>query len=766
MPCPDPIELSRHADGDVAVSAGDRRALERHLRECAACREAVDDDHTVALAMGKAVCPDAESLALFIDDALGPPRVDLVAAHVLACAPCRDVVAWTREAAHKVDERQGERVGARSGRRRARIRPRSAVPGWVPALVGAAAAVLVVAIIIGPDRPDHVPQQARTPEPQRPSPPPRPATPEPERPRPESPDAAVVTPPPVETPPAEAETLPAKTETPAPAPVDADPTPAPAPAPVPDAPTPTITPPPPAAPAPTPVQVAALAGAPLRYRAPDGAEGELTGAATLPAGTRLIAGRQGGALRVGGATCFVDAQASLALREPLGDVARVEVVEGQVSIDAPRPSIEVACGPAVVRPAASGVYMVVAADGPERALLCVVSGEAVLGGAHAQAARLGPGDAARVDRDRVRPARDARVARAEDLATAAALAQGVDFPGGVRVRRVLAAAAGDLAHADAERRAWAAYAVVSVGASGPRLARLAEPHLAAARRALDDLLALPADARTAAPLLLAAVADGRADTLAPLAEALAGRAALDLAQDVDGLLALRAAERLTPFRAPRQVWAAAAAQPLDGLAAGARAALARRPLDAAARRQLLADLDARLGQDPLATPIEAAAVLQAERSLALLGALTDERRARLLAHAGAPDRGADARLAVAAAHDTTRAVGLPDPTRADAPASVVVVPQADGRFRVTFVFTSPRRPKQALLHGSWDQWTEPGVALRERSDGTFTATLVLTAGRHEYKVRLGVGGVWEHDAGNPLTAADGMGGINSVLLLE
>ncbi|MBX3472386.1 MAG: glycogen-binding domain-containing protein, partial [Planctomycetes bacterium] len=161
-----------------------------------------------------------------------------------------------------------------------------------------------------------------------------------------------------------------------------------------------------------------------------------------------------------------------------------------------------------------------------------------------------------------------------------------------------------------------------------------------------------------------------------------------------------------------------------------------------------------------------AAVLQAERSLALLGALTDERRARLLAHAGAPDRGADARLAVAAAHDTTRAVGLPDPTRADAPASVVVVPQADGRFRVTFVFTSPRRPKQALLHGSWDQWTEPGVALRERSDGTFTATLVLPAGRHEYKVRLGVGGVWEHDAGNPLTAADGMGGINSVLLLE
>ncbi|MCO5165717.1 MAG: hypothetical protein M9894_05035 [Planctomycetes bacterium] len=761
MPCPDPIELSRHADGDVAVSDGDRRALERHLRECAACREAVDDDLAVALALGKAPCPDAESLALFIDDDLGPPRLDLVAAHVLACAPCREVVAWTREAAHKADERQGERVGARSGRRRARIRPRSAIPGWVPALVGAAAAVLIVAIIIGPDRTSPDPQQARTPEPQR-TPTPTPPAPEPERPRPPAPDAEVVAPPPAVIP---DEPAPDTTEV-EPPPPPAPTTPAPTPATPDPAPAPTTAPTPaPAAPAPTPVQVAALAGAPLRYRAPDGAEGELSGATSLPAGTRLVAGRQGGALRVGDAACFVDAQGALALREPAGDVTRVEVLEGQVSFDAPRPSIEVACGPAVVRPAAAGVYMVVATDGPERALLCVVSGEAVLGGAHAQAGRLGPGDAARIDRDRVRPARDARVARAEDLATAAALAQGVDFPGGVRVRRVLAAAAGDLAHADAERRAWAAYAVLSVAGAGPRLARLAEPHLPQARRALDDLLALPPDARAAAPLVLALAAGGRGDGVATLAEALAARPPLDLAQDVEALLALRVAERLTSFRAPRPVWAAAAAQPLEGPSAGARAALARRPLDAAARRQVLADLDARLAQDPLASPLEPAAVLQAERSLALIGALTDERRARLLGHAGAPDR-ADPRLAIAAAHDTARAVGQPDPTRADAPASIVVVPQPDGRFRVTFVFSSPRRPKQALLHGSWDQWAEPGVALRERADGTFTATLLLPAGRHEYKVRLGVGGVWEHDAGNPLTTADGMGGINSVLLLE
>src|SRR5690606_21207411 len=123
-----------------------------------------------------------------------------------------------------------------------------------------------------------------------------------------------------------------------------------------------------AAPAPAPVLVAALPGSSIRYREPGGAEGELAGEAGLPPGTRLLGGRQGGALRVGQGTCVVDAQATVALHEPAGGVARVEVLEGQVSVDAAGATIEVACGPAVVRPAASGVYMVVAHEGPERAL--------------------------------------------------------------------------------------------------------------------------------------------------------------------------------------------------------------------------------------------------------------------------------------------------------------------------------------------------------------------------------------------------------------
>ena len=58
------------------------------------------------------------------------------------------------------------------------------------------------------------------------------------------------------------------------------------------------------------------------------------------------------------------------------------------------------------------------------------------------------------------------------------------------------------------------------------------------------------------------------------------------------------------------------------------------------------------------------------------------------------------------------------------------------------------------------------MTLRERPDGSFSATLVLPEGRYEYKVRLAEGARWEHDPGNPLTAADGQGGLNSVVILE
>lgn len=771
MSCPEPIVLSRFADGDLATS--ERRDVDRHLRECEDCREAVDGDEAVARALGgKAVCPDPECLALFIDDALGPPRVDVVAAHVLVCDACRSVVAWTREAVLATD-----RVGSKSGRRRPRLRPRSVMPGWLPAVVGAAAAVLLVVLIARPDRratpgsgPDHARVEPRPTATQ--SPPPvtterRPTiTPTPPDPATEAP-----TPPdPATEPDAPDEVDPASPTEPTPSTTE--------PAPTPTATEATTTTPPSPPPAAAPVLVAALPGGSLRYREPSGAEGELTGALALAPGTRLLGGRQGGGLRVGDATCFVDGQSELRLREPAPErqaVARVELLDGQVTVDAAGPTIEVACGPAIVRPTDRGAYLVVSADGPDRALLCVVTGEAEVGDLAAAApSRLGPGESARVEGGRVKPVRgDARLARAEELATTAALAQGVDFPGGVRVRRVLATAGADLAAGDVARRAWATYAVLAVHRAGPRLARLADPHADAARRALTELLALPADAissgAAAVPLLLAAVADERhgldQTAVARLAEAIASRPGAELVADGDALLALRAAERLTPFKAPRALWPAVAALPLDGPVAGARAVLARRPLDAAARKQVLADLDALLARDPLAQPIEPRALLDAQRSLVLLGAATDERRARVLGHAGAPDR-ADALLALAAAHDTAAAVGLAGTRSNDDPASVVVAPQPDGRFRVTFVFSSARRPKQVLLLGGWDQWAEPGLAMRERADGTFTATIVLPAGRHEYKLRLGVGGVWEHDTQNPLMAGDGMGGVNSVLVLE
>jgi hypothetical protein len=765
MGCPEPLTLSRHADGDL--DGAEARQVTRHVAGCATCRTTVEAEAALGAGLARSVCPEPELLALFIDEALPADRADRVAGHVLACAPCRDVVTWTREAAAATDRRSSGR------RRRTATQAGGKVikPSWVPTLVGAAAAASILFMVgVSFQRtPSPGADQASAPRPRTErATPPRTTTTEPRR----ATEAATEAPRPVTDPTASATEAPA-TEAPATErPVtEAPATEAPATErPVTERPVTEVRPgtegtgtQAPTVREPAPIEVAAVPGArSVRWRDAQG-EGELSGVRALRPGTRLLGGRAGGALRVGSAELRLEPQAATRLDHGDG-VPRLSLEDGELTLEAARADVEVACGPVVIRPAPEGVFLSLASDGADHVVVCCMSGQASLGGAGVPAGVVRPGDAVRVGREGARPARrDPRLAKAEESAIAAALASGLDAPRGVRLAKLIEEAARDLEAADAARRAWAAYALLT--ARTDRDPKPTSTQLASAAAVVAEVAArADLDAAAAVPALLglATSVDGKQadEPLARLAAAIAARAPAELLVDTEALLALRVAERRTAWRAPRALWVAVAGAAPEGWAAAARVALAR-PLDLTERRSALAALDARLVPGPA---IEAAVVLEAARALALLDPTSEPRRTALLARAAETPR--DPRLAVALALDAGTLLGERAPQAASAPASVVARRLEDGRWRVTFVFRTGRRPKAPTLHGSWDTWAEPGVALRERPDGSFSATLVLPAGRYEYKVRLAEGARWEHDPGNPLTAADGQGGLNSVVILE
>jgi serine protease AprX len=72
---------------------------------------------------------------------------------------------------------------------------------------------------------------------------------------------------------------------------------------------------------------------------------------------------------------------------------------------------------------------------------------------------------------------------------------------------------------------------------------------------------------------------------------------------------------------------------------------------------------------------------------------------------------------------------------------------------------------QVQVLGSWDGWRAPGLAARAVEAGFWqTPNIPLPPGRHFYKFLLN-GETWLDDPANPRKAADGLGGLNSVLVV-
>jgi 1,4-alpha-glucan branching enzyme len=83
--------------------------------------------------------------------------------------------------------------------------------------------------------------------------------------------------------------------------------------------------------------------------------------------------------------------------------------------------------------------------------------------------------------------------------------------------------------------------------------------------------------------------------------------------------------------------------------------------------------------------------------------------------------------------------------------------------RVEFKFqTEPG--KDVFVAGTFNNWNPQQIKLEEQESGVYTAALQLPLGRHEYKFI--VDDVWRVDPGNPETAPNSFGSMNSVVTVE
>jgi hypothetical protein len=452
----------------------------------------------------------------------------------------------------------------------------------------------------------------------------------------------------------------------------------------------------------------------------------------------------------------------------------VELLRGEALIEAPSAALEVACGEGRVRAAPSGARFAIAAESGGRAFLSVVSGEAEVQAAagrqtvrSGEAAKLGRGGWSRA------PLSDPQRRAAEERARQADLAHGLDAPRGLLADRALRSAREELGHADAAVRARAAYTVLALAAAEPRLARLASADAPAARAALgalldldDQALAESGAAGAVARALLAAstrfgerkpqLDDATKARLQSLAEALTATPER-LVEDLEGLLATRAVAAATRFKRPRLPRPSG-----DALDVVARAVLAGVRPKASTRAAEIARAQSLLDRDPLQEAVGVADLLAIQTSLALLGELTPAREARLLAHAWLAD--ADTRLGLLVSQDVLRLTGR-QPT--DHGVGSVVARRQGDAWRVTFRLRSERKPRRMFLATSFNAWSESDLELERQADGTFTTTVVLEPGRHEYKLVLAAGQTWETDSGNPLTGPSNVDQtLNSVLILD
>ena len=85
-----------------------------------------------------------------------------------------------------------------------------------------------------------------------------------------------------------------------------------------------------------------------------------------------------------------------------------------------------------------------------------------------------------------------------------------------------------------------------------------------------------------------------------------------------------------------------------------------------------------------------------------------------------------------------------------------------GRKRITFeVHAEPK--SDVFVAGTFNQWNPRKNRLKEQK-GVFRTTMLLPKGRHEYK--FVINGVWSIDPECPEWTPNGLGSLNSVLVVS
>lgn len=123
-----------------------------------------------------------------------------------------------------------------------------------------------------------------------------------------------------------------------------------------------------------------------------------------------------------------------------------------------------------------------------------------------------------------------------------------------------------------------------------------------------------------------------------------------------------------------------------------------------------------------------------------------------------------ARTLLAPAGDVTMTAGAPA-LPGTTPAGVPVVPTGATAAQVKFVLVAPQA-RHVTVVGDFNRWN-PSAHPMERTPtgGTWTVTVPLEAGRHEYSFVVD-GKHWMPDPAAPLAPDDGFGVANSVLLVS
>ncbi|MCC6651711.1 MAG: hypothetical protein IT348_11235, partial [Candidatus Eisenbacteria bacterium] len=108
----------------------------------------------------------------------------------------------------------------------------------------------------------------------------------------------------------------------------------------------------------------------------------------------------------------------------------------------------------------------------------------------------------------------------------------------------------------------------------------------------------------------------------------------------------------------------------------------------------------------------------------------------------------------------------PSASAAAKPLAAGVKPKAPSVTAAGVVFTYAGAAKSSVaLCGDFNNWAPLLNKMTQQSDGSWTVTVKLPAGKHAYKFLVD-GSNWKQDDGNPASADDGLGGKNSVVVVK